>query len=529
MSSIVSWLQRQRFSWRELFILVLIGAVANVYFLANYSLSIDDELAAVRTSSEIWIAQGRFTTYLVETLLFPQPSLPFSPYIFLAVMMALTQMLLVRAHGMAPSWRSYAAYCLFATYPSWWVIEEFSANVPATGIGFFLVAVALSLLAERPVGAPLRLSRPELGRLLAIGLLLALCAGTYQTLLLLFACGTLGVALCRSIESSGRFDWRQVFTQLAYGAISLVLGAVLYFVFNKMALTLSGTKAEYISGFINVNHLKTPYWLFGNIALVVWQTYSGAARIFGGTMPAAAVALLCAGVAVARARRGLALPHLLLFAALLGTPFLLCVLTGPYQLPLRAMVALPYVIWLSSLLTFSGRRGAAWAIGLAVFALFQLQIINLTSQYIATATLVQQQDRFMGLDIGKRMRMLRGDDDPAAPIFLDTYGYGEEFHPSLYASAEGKVTRGSFFGWDKGNLVRIVAYFRVLGFDTVRSAPLTVRAGFTKEFEQMPVWPQEGSVRRHGAYYLVKLGKLPDQAHLAPASAGPEAGRMPPR
>ena len=93
MSSIVSWFHRQRFSWRELFILVLIGALANIYFLATYSPSIDDELAAVRSSAEIWIAQGRFTTYLVETLLFPQPSIPFSPYLFLAVMMAMTQML----------------------------------------------------------------------------------------------------------------------------------------------------------------------------------------------------------------------------------------------------------------------------------------------------------------------------------------------------------------------------------------------------------------------------------------------------
>ena len=163
MSSITLWLQRQRFTWRELFVLVLIGALANVYFLANYSLSIDDEMAAVRSSSDVWIGQGRFTTYLVETLLFPQPSIPFSPYVFLAVMMALTQMLLVRAHGMTPSWRSYAAYCLFISYPTWWLIEEFSANVPATGVGFLLVATALLLQAEKPVDALRHFSRHEAG------------------------------------------------------------------------------------------------------------------------------------------------------------------------------------------------------------------------------------------------------------------------------------------------------------------------------------------------------------------------------
>jgi hypothetical protein len=516
MSSITLWLQRQCFTWRELFVLVLCGALANVYFLANYSLSIDDELAAVRSSSEIWIAQGRFTTYLVETLLFPQPSIPFSPYVFLAVMMALTQMLLVRAHGMMPSWRSYAAYCLFITYPTWWLIEEFSANVPATGIGFLLVAAALLLQSEKPVDALRHFSRHEAGRLLAIGLLLAFCAGAYQTLLLLFACGTIGVTLCRSIGGIGPFSWRQAFAQIFYGGICLIAGAVLYFVLNKLALALSGTRPNYIADFISLDNFKAPRWLVGSIALQVWATYSGAAELFGAAMPAAAVALVCAAAAVARARTRVALPNLLLFAILLGTPFLLCLLTGPYGLPLRAMVALPYVIWLCALLTFTCLRGAAWIVGLVVFALFQLQIINLTSQYVATATLVQQQERFMGFEIGRRMLLLRGDDGAGTPIWLDTYGYGEKMRASPFAAAKSSVTRGSFFGWDKGNLKRIVAYFRVLGFDTVREAPPAERAAFTKQFEQMPVWPQEGSLRRIDGFYLLKLGKMPDGAHGGP-------------
>jgi hypothetical protein len=513
MSSITPWLQRHRFSLRELFVLVLIGALANIYFLANYSPSIDDELAAVRSSSEIWIAQGRFTIYLVETLLFPQPSIPFSPYVFLSVMMALTQMLLVRAHGTMPDWRSYAAYCLFVTYPTWWLIEEFSANVPATGVGFLLVAAALLLQAEKQIG-PLRgFSRDDAGRLLAIGLLLALCAGAAQTVLLVFACGTIGMVLCRSLEGTGPFLWRQAFAQIFFGGLSMITGLVLYFVLNKLALYFSGTHPEYTAGFIHLENLKVPIWLLGSIASQAWATYAGSAGLFGAAMPAAAIALVCTAVAVARARPSMALPHLLLLAVLLGTPFLLHLLTGPYGLPLRSMVALPYVIWLSALLTFKGQRGAAWIAGLMVFSLFQLQIINLTSQYVAAATQVQQQDRFMGFEIGRRMLLLRGDDGDGMPILLDAYGYGEESRVSLFATAKSSVARGSFFGWDKGNLKRIVAYFRVLGFDAVRAASPAERVALTRQFEQMPVWPQEGSLRRSGDYYLLKLGKLPDEAH----------------
>lgn len=513
MSSITEWLRRQRFSWQELFCLMLIGVLANVYFVANYSPSIDDELAAVRSSSEIWIAQGRFTTYLVETLLFPQSSIPFSPYVFLACMLALTQMLLLRAHGMMPDWRSYLAYGLFVTYPTWWLIEEFSANVPATGIGFLLVATALLLQAEAPVDALRVFSRPQAGRILAIGLLLALCAGAYQTLLLLFACGTIGMALCRSVAGTGPFPWRQTVAHIIHGGLCLLAGAVLYFVLNKLALAVSGTQPEYVAGFINLDNLKAPYWLLGSIALQAWATYSGAAELFGASMPAAAVALACAAVSVARTRRGVALPNLLLFAVLLGTPFLLSLLTGPTSLPLRAMVALPYVMWLSALLTFGSQRGVAWLAGLLVFALFQLQIVNLTSQYIATATLVQQQDRYMGFDIGRRMLLLRGDDDAGKPIWLDVYGHGPDERPTLYAAAQTSVTRGSFFGWDKGNLQRMTAYLRVLGFDDVRPAPPEARSALVRQFEHMPAWPHEGSLRRSGDYYLLKLGQAPDAAH----------------
>lgn len=512
MNTMDSWLQRHRFSWRELFILVFIGVLANLYFLTNYSPSIDDELAAVRTSSEVWIAQGRFTTYLVETLLFPQASIPFSPYLFLSVMMALTQMMLVRAHGMAPEWRSYAAYCLFVTYPSWWLIEEFSANVPATGIGFLLVAVALLLQAERPPQAN-HFSTKECGRLLAIALLLALSAGAYQTFLLLFACATLGLALCRSLHEPGQFAWRSAVTHVVHGGVCLMAGAVLYVALSKLALAVSGTQPEYIASFLQLDNLKAPRWLLGSIALKAWDTYSGAAQLFGAAMPAAAVALLCAVVALLCAQPHAALPNLLLFGLVLGTPFLLCLLTGPEGLPLRSMVALPYVVWLSALVTLRFLRGAAWSVGFLVYAVFQLQIINLTSQYAATATLVQQQDRFMAFDIGQRIQVLRGPDEPDTPIWLDTYGASEEMRSSLYAAADTSVTRGSFFGWDNGNLKRVAAYFRVLGFDEIRAAPPVARAALTSHFEGMPVWPQPGSLRRSGDYYLLKLGKVPDVAH----------------
>ena len=119
----------------------------------------------------------------------------------------------------------------------------------------------------------------------------------------------------------------------------------------------------------------------------------------------------------------------------------------------------------------------------------------------------------MAFEIGQRIQLLRGADQPGTPIWLDTYGASEKMRSSLYAAADTSVTRGSFFGWDHGNLKRIAAYFRVLGFDEVRAAPPAARAALTSQFALMPVWPQPGSLRRSGDYYLLKLSNVPDEAH----------------
>lgn len=141
------------------------------------------------------------------------------------------------------------------------------------------------------------------------------------------------------------FLWWQAFAQIFYGGVFLITGSVLYSVLNKLALNMSGTNPEYIANFINLDNLKAPRWLVGLIALQARATYSDSAGLVGASMTAAVVALVCTVVPVARVRLPMALPNLLLFAVLLGTPFLLCLLAGRYGLPTRAMVALPYVVW----------------------------------------------------------------------------------------------------------------------------------------------------------------------------------------
>ncbi|MDX9839272.1 MAG: hypothetical protein RBT39_17055 [Azoarcus sp.] len=64
----------------ELGVLLLIFVVLYYYRLANYYPLIDDEVAAVRTSPEIWLSQGRWGAYLFELLVLPNPVLLSCPF-----------------------------------------------------------------------------------------------------------------------------------------------------------------------------------------------------------------------------------------------------------------------------------------------------------------------------------------------------------------------------------------------------------------------------------------------------------------
>ena len=92
-------LRKLNLTGRELAILLAVGLVANLYFLSNFSPSIDDEFAALRGDPGVWLGQGRWTVYLIERFLFPQPAIPYAPYILLTVCQALAYVVVTRAHG----------------------------------------------------------------------------------------------------------------------------------------------------------------------------------------------------------------------------------------------------------------------------------------------------------------------------------------------------------------------------------------------------------------------------------------------
>ena len=73
--------------------------------------------------------------------------------------------------------------------------------------------------------------------------------------------------------------------------------------------------------------------------------------------------------------------------------------------------------------------------------------------------------------------------------------------------------QGSFFDWDGGNLLRMVTYMKVMGYQNINMLGEAERRRVTPLFAEMPVWPAAGSVRKVDDGYLVKLSQDPDPIH----------------
>lgn len=504
---------QSKFGINEFLILFLIAAFINVYFIANLSLSIDDEMGAARENAEVWISQGRWAVYLIERFIFPQPALPFAPYLLLATCLAASYMMLIRSHGHIPTWKTYLIYPVLCGYPTWWLISEFSSNVPGVAIGCLLTCFSayLAFIGDLPDEEQYRRSKL---RVVTIPLLLAFAIACYQSLIILYVCICLGITLTKLL--SDRSNWRHAALLLFKNGLTtvtyVVAGAIFYFVINKIAQNLANSYSPYLSNFVKIdNLLRFPIETIAAIAAEAKKMYTGDASRFGAAIPAMNGLLVLSLLSIVTYGRSRCVPALFTFTLLLAAPFLLHFIAGAENVPLRTLIALSYVTWIMALVILSSQNLIILACALVIMPLYQLQTLGVTSQYIASAKLTQDHDHALASDIYLRLKELASQGATDKPVVIDIYGH-KPFH-TRYATAWTSTTQASFFDWDNGNQLRMVTYMKLLGLDDIESADESTRHAMTPRFLQMPVWPAPGSVAEFDGVYLVKLSSDADPIH----------------
>lgn len=511
-AALKNFLIKENFTALEFCRLLAIAVTLNIIPIVNFFLSIDDEVGAFRTDPSIWIADGRWTAFLVEKFIFPQPVIPFLPNFFFYVCLSLSYMFLLRAFRLQLNWMTTLAYAIFVAHPIWWFIGEFYSNIPSTGIGVLMLSSGIYLLSRTEPQVIDK--RGLIIRMLACGFLLASAIGAYQSLAMFYISAGLAVAIFRYREETQQDEpvFRPTAQRIGFLFGTVVCGALIYLVINKTAQYFQPSERSYIDNFLRIQELiDSPLHIFNLVMTEAFKLYSGSPQSYGVGFFSSALILGLAIVLLVtqktwRAVCGMAI----LVSALLVTPFLLNFVAGGIYLPLRAMLAVSLIIWIATIVTLE-REGMLriFAAGLAVYLLFQMLSAN--AQYSASTLLATNHDRFTAEALYARIAKVTPNFDRNSVVDVDVYG--KLPFNSRYPDPPTSTMSSSFFDWDNGNASRMIRYIQLVGFSNVQPVQYQQRIKLTPEFTGMPIWPAEGSVRFKDGVVLIKMGEAVDPTH----------------
>ena len=333
--------------------LILLAVFSIFYFseLANFSLSIDDELAAMRGDAAIWAAQGRWLSYLVEQFLISQPVLPFFPLFIFGALVCAGYIILVNAHGyQAGDPRLVLVFCLFCAFPTLFFILDFAGNTASLGLGILASCVCVfvfdkALLAYLSGGMKRRHHVGLFALQVGLG---AAAIGAYQSLVLLVAAGCCGLFILRYLRGP-TMSWREVALIHAYLICSVLASVALNFLISRGFQWGLAIEPAYIGQLVQVDLLiESPASVFKAMVKEYWQIYGGKRAVYGFRYITFPALILLGLFSLAAGIPGRAGPRLLFaFVYLFGIttiPFAMNVITGG-DAPYRALVAVPYVFW----------------------------------------------------------------------------------------------------------------------------------------------------------------------------------------
>ncbi len=505
-------LNKDGFSPREFSALLGVGIVLNLIPMSSFFLSVDDEVGAFRTDPSVWISDGRWTAFLVEKFIFPLPVLPFAPNLFFYVCLAASYMLILRAHNLKFSWLTTLAYCAFVAHPVWWFIGEFYSNLPSTGLGVLCLSIAVYITSRINLSTPFNLTK--LIQLAAGSFFLSLAIGAYQSLVMFYLVLAIGSVIfaARDKPNEHSATLRALLMRVGALVVVFITGLILYAFFNKVAKHFYPVNYGYLDSFLRLDALFADPVLITKLTVnEMFKIYTGSEQSFGVGFFSSTIVL---GIAVlfliTQKTLGASARMVLLIGALLVSPFLLHFVTGGVYLPMRAMLAISFITWISVVVVLE-MRGALRALGTTLSAVLIFQMITINSQYAASTILATTHDRLTAEALYARMAEANPHFDRDARIPVDVYG--KLSFNSRYPAPNSSTMSASFFDWDEGNVNRMLKYMQLIGFDNVFALHPTIRIPLTPKFKDMPVWPAPGSVRFEDGIYLIKLSEKPDPTH----------------
>jgi hypothetical protein len=505
-------LSNEYFTSTEFLSFLGIGVFLNIVPMVNFFLSVDDEAGAIRMDPSVWIADGRWTAFLVEKFIFPQPVLPFVPNLFFYSCLAVSYMFLLRTYKLKFYWVTALAYCIFVAHPIWWFIGEFYSNIPSTGVGILALCLALYIISKIDLAsAP---NKAKLTLAISSSVFLSVAIGAYQSLVMFYLVGGMAAILfgCTSMPAENSTEVKLTLKRLATLIVILFVGLLFYQAINKFAQFVYPSSRGYIDGFLRIDELLAdPMRIFLLVLKEMWKLYSGSIKTYGVSFFSSTIMLgLAIMFLVSKKTWSAAALSIMCICGMLFSPFLLHFVTGAVYLPLRSMLAISLVVCVAVIIVLE--RGGVYRVpGIVISLVLLFQMISVNGLYSASTILATTHDRLTAEALHLRMAALHPLMETSTPIYVDIYG--KLSFATRYPAPDSSTMGASLFNWDGGNANRMLTYMRVLGLGNVYALQREKSISLTPEFDDMPIWPAEGSVRYKDGVYLVRLSDEPDPAH----------------
>lgn len=490
--------------WPHFFACILIFVILYFSEFSEYRLRVDEEIAGIRTTSLFWISMGRWGATIIEAFLIRILNPYFSMIVF-ASCLVVSFLMFCKAIRIQLSPSIILSFVLFAGFPTWYYLIEFKGALFLNSLSILFSSVAGYLFVSRQRLAPL-----------LFVLFLTAAISIYQSAVFVALTISVAAIFVRKDCVSSTYPCPALFYSLLKLIILSIISVSLYLVIWKLLLSWFNLKPGYIDTYLNLDILtQSPLTLIRNTLGQAISLYSGVDHIFYGLFEVTGILFLFGFVSLIVREYQLnnnvvsRIISFFLIIVLILIPFILNLLSGG-NLPERTLFAVPFAYWFVVVMTlqspYSGIRLTGKALMLIVaFQYFQLLNFASFSQYY-----VSIHDQLVASQIYQRVSQEIDHYDRNKVYPIDFVGPLNFPNDGRNLRGHNAVTGSSIFEWaNNSDPNRPIAFLSLFGMGKFKPIDNQKRATIIAQIDQMPLWPDKGSVRNINGIIIVKFGDYP--------------------
>lgn len=459
------------------------------FMLTHYMVNIDEETWLLENSdSSLWLLQNRYGIYLYDMLFTKYGRFtPFFSDVMGIVLWNLSGLLFAyvffdfekKDHW----WIRLAMLCYYNSVPLC-VGEAFAFTMQ-----IIPEAIALVLTAVAFVGTVKPWQKNNKINIMVILGSLTFSFGVYQALICVYITAVAAWCFCRFLEEKPLCQ--EMGVGIFYSVVSIALYYIINFAIGKLVGTQSYLTGNYIGWLGEQGTLYNLFLAFANVARVSLGITIEDVHIIGAeSLCVLMILFIVTAIVWFFRKRGIVkkIGVLLFSLGMVLAPFSLYLVMGTYKTHGRMLIALCLAGMVEILVIYEAfsQKAVQKAVSFIFAGLLIFNASKMNRVYY-DSYLVYQYDKSTADAIMYDIQRLGYDYHTKAVVFI-----GDRKMDPIPIIKSGSLG-GSFFSWDGGNILRIIDFMELEGYQLNTPSFQQIEDGL-KIRTDMKIWPQEGSI-----------------------------------